>query len=110
MKLLFDENLSRKLPKKLVAEFPNSEHVIFCGLERANDQTIRQHALDHGFMIVTRDKDFSLLTAAIPNGPKVVWLRRANASTSEYMRLLVSQKEQIEAFAVDPQRPVLIIY
>jgi predicted nuclease of predicted toxin-antitoxin system len=93
-----------------VAEFPDSDHVILRGLEQADDGVIRRHALDHGFMIVTRDEDFSLLAAHQPGDPKVIWLRRDNASTSEYLRLLKMQKEQIEAFANDSHRNVLIIY
>lgn len=110
MKLLFDENLSRKLPLKLVAEFPGSNHVVLCGLERKDDEQIRQHAFKNGYIIVTCDQDFSFLTLAFPSAPKVIWLRRGHAPTSEYVRLLVTQKEQIEAFANDPARPLLVIY
>jgi predicted nuclease of predicted toxin-antitoxin system len=106
LKLLFDENLSRKLPKKLAADFPDSDHVILCGLEQAEDRVIRRHALDNK----SRDEDFSLLAADQPGDPKVIWLRRDNASTSEYLRLLQTQREQIEAFANDPHRNVLVIY
>jgi len=109
LKLLFDENLSRKLPAKLKVEFPGSSQVVLCGLEKKDDSFVCSYALQHGYIIVTRDKDYSLLSASLNPPPKVIWLRRGNASTSDYMRLLVANKEQIEAFANDSQRSVLII-
>jgi predicted nuclease of predicted toxin-antitoxin system len=109
LKLLFDENLSRKLPAKLKAQFPDSSQVLLCGLETKDDLFICSYALQHGYIIVTRDKDFPLLSATLDPSPKVIWIRRGNASTSDYMRLLMANTEQIEAFANDPQRSVLII-
>ena len=109
MKLLFDENLSRKLPGNLKAEFPGSSHVVLCGLGIKDDLVICSYALQHDYIIVTRDKDFSLLSASLNPSPKVIWLRRGNASTSEYMRVLLANIEQIEAFANDSQRSLLII-
>lgn len=109
MKLLFDENLSRKLPAKLKAEFPDSSQVVLCGLETKGDLFVCSYALQHGYIIVTRDKDFSLLAATLNPSPKVIWIRRGNSSTSEYMHLLLANAEQIEAFAKDSQRSVLII-
>ena len=110
MKLLFDENLSRKLVKLLAQEYPGSIHVVLCGLERSDDAAIRQYALQHELIIVTQDEDFSLLSAALGASPKVVWLRRGNAPTSEVARILKTNKEQIEASAADPERYVLMIY
>lgn len=37
MSLLFDQNLSRRLPALLAAEFPQSEQVITAGLATADD-------------------------------------------------------------------------
>jgi predicted nuclease of predicted toxin-antitoxin system len=40
MKLLFDENLSPKLPRLLEAHFPGSAHVRDCGLRGFPDEDI----------------------------------------------------------------------
>lgn len=57
MKLLLDENLSRRLVPFLQAEFPDSTQVALAGLERATDLAIWTHAKDHGYVIATRDAD-----------------------------------------------------
>ncbi len=58
MKLLFDENLSPKLPRLLADRFPGSNHVRDCGLRGAPDEQIWEYARDHGYTIVSKDSDF----------------------------------------------------
>lgn len=58
MKLLLDENLSRRLVPFLQSAFPGSTQVALAGLERADDRAIWQYAREHDFVIVTKDADF----------------------------------------------------
>ncbi|PWU00512.1 MAG: hypothetical protein C5B51_25075 [Terriglobia bacterium] len=58
MKLLFDENLSRKLVPILADLFPGSSHVFFESLLQNPDTAVWEHAKVHGFTIVTADADF----------------------------------------------------
>jgi predicted nuclease of predicted toxin-antitoxin system len=58
MKLLFDENLSPKLPRLLAAQYPGSLHLRDCGLKGAADEEIWEYARDNGFAIVSKDSDF----------------------------------------------------
>ena len=58
MKLLLDENLSRRIVPFLQTAFPDSSQVALLGLEGANDSEIWQYAKDNGFVIVSRDSDF----------------------------------------------------
>lgn len=109
MKHLFDQNLSRKLPKNLADISPNSSHVIVEGLDTASDIQVREFAAQSGFVIVTRDGDFADLDALFGAPPKTIWIHRENAPTSEYERLLRTLHEQIEAFVADTQRSLLII-
>jgi predicted nuclease of predicted toxin-antitoxin system len=53
LKLLLDENLSPRLVPAISALFPNSKHVLDCGLEGASGTVIWQYALDQGFAIVS---------------------------------------------------------
>lgn len=55
MKLLLDENLSRRLVPFLQAAYPGSTQVALEGLERASDLGIWQYAKAHDFVIVTKD-------------------------------------------------------
>ncbi len=58
MKLLFDENLSFKLCRRLNDLFPSSGQVRLLGLERADDRAIWDYAKANGFVLLTLDADF----------------------------------------------------
>ena len=58
MKLLFDENLSPNLPRLVLTVFPGSEHVREIGLKGRTDEDIWNHAKQHDFAIISKDKDF----------------------------------------------------
>lgn len=49
MKLLLDENLSRRIVPFLQAIFPDSSQVALLNLEGASDSEIWQYAKDNGF-------------------------------------------------------------
>lgn len=42
--LLFDQNLSPKLIKRLADLYPNSDHLDLLGLGEANDSVVSEHA------------------------------------------------------------------
>ena len=56
MKLLFDENLSRRLVVSLRDLFPGSSHVAFEELLSVPDARVWEHAKANGFAIVTADE------------------------------------------------------
>ena len=55
MSLLFDQNLSHRLPILLAAEFPGSEQVIGAGLATADDRAVWAYAAARGLAIVSKD-------------------------------------------------------
>lgn len=57
MKLLFDENLSHKLPPRLADLFPDSLHVRDAGMKAADDPSVWDYARTRGFIIVSKDAD-----------------------------------------------------
>jgi predicted nuclease of predicted toxin-antitoxin system len=65
MKLLLDENLSRRLVPFLQHDFPETSQVVLLGMEAASDKEVWQRAGDDGYVIVTRDADFQ--------EPSLVW-------------------------------------
>ena len=109
MKLLFDQNLSRRLPDRLNDLYPNSTQAIAAGLETAADREVRSYAASNEFIIVTRDRDFVELDVLYGAPPKTIWIARPNLSTRDYEQLLRSMHEQIEAFASDVTRTLLVI-
>src|SRR3989344_4634103 len=89
MKLLLDQNISRKLVKTLGRAFPGTNHVFILGLSTASDFEIWEYARTHAYVVVTQDSDFSERIAIHGHPPKVVWLRVCNTSTQHIKTLLV---------------------
>ena len=81
MKLLFDENVSPKLPDHLAAEYPESVHVRGVGLRGANDQQIWDYARVHELAIVSKATDFRERSYVEGFPPKIIWLDVGNAGT-----------------------------
>lgn len=90
MKLLFDQNLSRKLPTRIVDVFPNASHVQFHNLTEANDSKIWEFAKANNFCIVTQDVDFAERSRLYGSPPKVIWLRCGNATTNQVESIIRS--------------------
>lgn len=109
MKLLFDENLSPELPARLAALFPDSAHVRNLGLARAADTLIWQHALDQGFIIVSKDEDFHHLSFLRGAPPKVIGIALGNCSTKSIEQLLRDRSMDVIAFAADPTAAFLLL-
>jgi predicted nuclease of predicted toxin-antitoxin system len=73
LKLLFNENLSPKLPEMLKKMFPGSFEVKSCGLNQASDSEAWEYAKAQGFVIVSRDSDFQGRAMLLGSPPKVIW-------------------------------------
>ncbi len=71
MKLLFDQNLSHRLPARLGDLFPDSAHVRAAGLDQADDLQIWEYARANGYGIV-HDADFAERARLYAMAPKVV--------------------------------------
>ena len=61
MKLLYDQNLPRRLVGELAPLFPDSAHVGVLGLDLATDREIWTYASEHDYVIVSKDSDFRQL-------------------------------------------------
>lgn len=107
MSLLFDQNLSRRLPALLSAEFPNSEQVFLAGLATADDPVVWAYAAARGLAIVSKDSDFRDLSAGLGSPPKVIWLRVGNGPTRVVEALLRSRAADIHTFLSDPSAALL---
>lgn len=96
MKLLFDQNLSRKLANRLADIFPDASHVQFHALTDADDSEIWEFAKTQGFCIVTQDADFAERSHLYGSQPKVIWLRCGNTPTINVEAILRSGVEAIQ--------------
>jgi len=61
VKLLFDQNLSRRLVDHCRDAFPGSVHVSSLGLETATDREIWDYAGVHEYVAMSKDSDFRQL-------------------------------------------------
>lgn len=109
MKLLFDENLSPKLPKLLSSQFPGSLHVRDCGLKGFPDEVIWDYARDRDFTIISKDSDFYQRSVLYGQPPKLVWLRIGNCTRAEIVTLIGRSQEEIRRFIADPIESALIL-
>ena len=110
MKLLFDQNLSRKLVNRLSDIFPGSSHIQFHQLAEADDSDIWEFAKANKFCIVTQDADFAEKSLLFGSPPKVVWLRCGNAPTKIIEALLRSGEEDIKQLIQEPKLHCLELF
>ena len=96
MKLLLDENLSRRIVPFIQDDYPGSTHVTLTGLEQANVTTIRQYTIDNDLIIVTKDADFYEMSLLHGSPPKIVWLKMGNQSKGETIKVLQNNRETIQ--------------
>jgi len=109
VKLLFDENLSPTLPRRIFDLFPNSVHVRDVGMKATVDPIVWDYAKDNDFMIVSKDADMHDLSLVFGNPPKVVWLRLGNCSTRQVEELLHQDFEVIKLFYEDESVSLLAL-
>jgi len=95
MKLLLDENLSRRLVPFLQHDYPDSSQVVLLGMESATDKEVWQKAKDDGYVIVTRDADFQELSLVWGQPPKVIRLKTLNQSRAATLKVLLENREAI---------------
>lgn len=109
MKLLFDQNLSPKLPVRLADIFPGSQHVDALGLGAAPDDEVWEYARADGLAVVSKDEDYSHLSVLRGSPPKVLWLLVGNCTTGLVEALLRRHLDDILAFESDPTAGVLAL-
>lgn len=101
VKLLFDQNLSPRLVRRLADLHPGSTHVFSLGIDRASDDEVWERAREDGYTIVTKDSDFGDLSVLRGFPPKVIWVRLGNCSTQEIEDLFRNNDEAVAAFESD---------
>lgn len=107
MSLLFDQNLSHRLPALLAADFPGCTQVVPAGLSAADDLAVWAYAAANGLAVVSKDSDFRDLAVTTGPPPKVIWLRIGNGPTRAVEALTRSRAADIRAFLADPAAALL---
>ena len=105
MKLLFDENLSYRLPMRLADVIAEGRHVRSTVGRGASDDELARYAQHNGFAIVTCDRRLVIAAAALKEAvlvtdkpPKVIVLRLSNPRLAEAEAFLRHHLEAIRQF------------
>ena len=109
MKLLFDQNLSWRLPAKLADLYPDSQHIREVGMKESQDVDIWEYAKANGFVIVTKDIDFQQRSLLYGHPPKVVRLRVGNCTVQTIEDLLRRYSAVILTFEQDAGKSYLAL-
>ena len=101
MKLLLDENLSRRLVPDLQSHFPGTSQVSLLGLERASDRALCDFAQREGFVLVSKDIDFLRLLPERGYQPRLVHLALGNVSNDLALAALLASADRVRAALSD---------
>ena len=93
MKLLLDENLSRRIVPFLQADYPGSTQITLINMETASDLDVWQFAKKNDYVIVTKDSDFYDISLVLDTPPTVIWIKTGNVTKSRITNLLLQNRE-----------------
>jgi predicted nuclease of predicted toxin-antitoxin system len=100
MKLLFDQNISYRILKKLPDFYSESSHVKTEDLFDVSDIEIWEYAKYNEFTIVSLDSDFNDINVIKGFPPKIIWIKTGNLDIDEIAQLLEKHRFEIEALAL----------
>ena len=109
MKLLLDENISSKLVKYLIENFPESSHIDYLQMQGTTDTDIWEYAKKQDYIIVSKDNDFRQRSFLFGSPPKVIWLSVGNGGTKIIKEVLLANVQKIRSFAVSETEGLLVL-
>ncbi|WGR67778.1 MULTISPECIES: DUF5615 family PIN-like protein [unclassified Bradyrhizobium] len=95
MLYLIDAQLPPALADAMRRAGFEAAHVVEFGMATATDGAIWNEAISRSAILVTKDRDFSLLRAAKRQGPIVLWVRVGNIDNRALVRQFLSAMPQI---------------
>jgi len=110
VKLLLDENLSRRMVPMLDLHYPCSSQIALLGLERASDSKIWAYAAQHDFIIVTKDSDFIDLSTLYGQPPKMIFLKTGNQPWQKTLQILIDHKRHLESTLIESNAACVDLY
>lgn len=110
MKLLLDENLSRRTIPFLQDAYPGSTQIALLGMENSDDLSIWRFAKENGFVIVTKDADFYEMSSVFGQPPKIIWLKIGNQSKAATINSVLTNQQKIQQILMVEDMACLEIY
>jgi predicted nuclease of predicted toxin-antitoxin system len=109
VKLLFDENFSDRIVRKIIDLYPESAHVKNLALNTTDDGIIWEYANKNNFSIISKDSDFYQRSLLYGHPPKFIYLRIGNSPTSNIVRILRDNFDTISQFAIGELESILVL-
>ena len=109
MKLLFDENLSDRIVRKIIDLYPESAHVKKLALNTTDDGIIWEYAKKNNFSIVSKDSDFYQRSLLYGHPPKFIYLRIGNSPTLNIVRILRDNFDTLGQFETSILESILVL-
>ena len=109
MKLLLDQNLSRRLISLIAEQYPDAAHVLLLGMAEDEDTDIWNYAAQNGYTIVTKDKDFYQRSSLAGHPPKVIHLKMGNCSVEQTAAALLARPGHLKDFLAHEQKSCLVL-
>ncbi len=107
MKLLLDENLSRRLVPILLDVFPGTIHVADVDMLRTPDPDIWQYAKENDFTIITKDDDFLALAHRFGPPPKLIMVEIGNCSNAMLAERLQESAVRLQEFVTHTKAGII---
>src|SRR4030095_13783807 len=101
MNLLFDQNISFRIIKRIEDIFPGAISVREIGFDHPHDYEIWKFAKSNDFTIGTFDSDFIDLLNLRGFPPKLIWLRMGNTSTKNIAEGIRKEQNTIIDFLMN---------
>ena len=98
MNLLFDQNISFRIVKKISERYPDARQVKSLGLQDSTDLHIWNYAKSNGYTLVTFDLDFQDISNLRGHPPKIILLRTGNTSTDHIAQILLQKFRLVSDF------------
>jgi len=108
MRLLFDQNLSHRLVTLLDDIFPDSLHVRYLDLQKADDSVIWEYALTNNLVIVTQDSDYADWNKLRGSPPHIIWLRCGNTTVDQIHQKIRTAVDRIQQMEVEAAKVEII--
>jgi predicted nuclease of predicted toxin-antitoxin system len=97
---LIDAQLPPSLAEALSGAGCEAVHVADLNLVAGTDQRIWDEAISRSAVLVTKDRDFSLLRAAKSEGPVILWIRVGNTDNQSLIARILRSLPVIIAAVV----------
>lgn len=109
MKLLLDENISARIVKYLLKQYPESTHIDYLQMQGCTDSDIWKLAKANDYIIVSKDNDFRQRSFLFGAPPKVIWLNVGNHGTQAIKDLILTEYTNITTFYKNKEEGLLVL-